>query len=347
MEGRGNGKYGGDPYTTIPDRPDTEHRFYHDKQSFRLRNGFCGSNKPLPQIQNWAPQPPQTFVMATKTSAKQKASKTVKPAAKKAVAKPAKKTIAKKKVVLKKTPVKKPAGLKRAPAKTVKKVLPKKKAAAKKQASGKKVPAKTVGKTVPKKRAAAKKVQAKTPIPTKSKKGKIQAPVSGNGALRQQFVTKPIFKPNLKLTPFLTKQRQRLLQLKDTLLDSMSGVARGNLHSGSETSAFGMHQADAGSDAYDRDFAMSILSQEQNSLYEIDEALKRIEDGIYGQCEICNKPIPQARLEARPFTRTTVDCQEQVEKRQHHNNARLPINSLFGLSEEEAESEEEEGGETL
>ena len=49
-----------------------------------------------------------------------------------------------------------------------------------------------------------------------------------------------------------------------------------------------MHQADAGSDAYDRDFALSILSQEQNSLYEIDEALKRIDDGSYGVCEISN-----------------------------------------------------------
>ena len=181
---------------------------------------------------------------------------------------------------------------------------------------------------------------------TAAGKGKAKTTTFGNGALRQQFVTRPAFKANLKLTPFLAKQRQRLLQLKDTLLDSMSGVARGNLHSGSETSAFGMHQADAGSDAYDRDFAMSILSQEQNSLYEIDEALKRIEDSTYGQCEICNKPIPHARLEARPFTRTTVDCQEQLEKRQHHHNARLPINSLVGLTEEETEGDEEEATET-
>ena len=59
----------------------------------------------------------------------------------------------------------------------------------------------------------------------------------------------------------------------------MNGVAKDSLRSraeGSEASAFGMHQADAGSDAYDRDFALSLLSQEQDSLYEIDEALKRI-----------------------------------------------------------------------
>lgn len=253
-------------------------------------------------------------------------------------------------------PVKK-AAIKKAPAKSSKVAKPAKKAPAKKAPSEKAVkkaapkkvakPAKKAAiKKAPVKKAPVKKVVAskKTAIAKPAKKApkKPKTPVQGNGALRQQFITKPVFKKNLKLSPFLGKQRQRLLQLKDTLLDSMSGVARGNLHAGSETSAFGMHQADAGSDAYDRDFALSILSQEQNSLYEIDEALKRIEDGTYGHCEICNKPIPQARLEARPFTRTTVDCQEQLEKRQHHQNARLPINSLFGLTEEEAENEEED-----
>jgi DnaK suppressor protein len=197
-----------------------------------------------------------------------------------------------------------------------------------------------MAKKSPAKKPAPKKPAPKKPAPKKA--GKSNLPQAGNGATRQQFVTKPLFDKNAKLSPFLAKQKQRLLQLKDTLLDSMSGVARGNLHAGSETSAFGMHQADAGSDAYDRDFALSILSQEQNSLYEIDDALKRIHDGSYGKCEVCNKPIPHIRLEARPFTRYTVDCQEELEKRQHRHNARLPINSLFGLTEEESESEEEE-----
>ena len=160
--------------------------------------------------------------------------------------------------------------------------------------------------------------------------------------LAQQFIRKPLQNKSLKLTPFLTKQRQRLLELKDTLLDAMRGVARDNLHAGSETSAFGMHQADAGSDAYDRDFALSMLSKEQGSLYEIDEALKRIESGTYGVCENCEKPIRHDRLEALPFTRFTVECQAELEKRQHHNSARPQITSLFGLTEEETESEEED-----
>ena len=85
-----------------------------------------------------------------------------------------------------------------------------------------------------------------------------------------------------RLDPFTKAQKEKLLQLRDAMVDSMAGVAQDTLRSraeGSEASAFGMHQADAGSDAYDRDFALSLLSQEQDALYEIDQALKRIELG--------------------------------------------------------------------
>jgi RNA polymerase-binding transcription factor DksA len=149
------------------------------------------------------------------------------------------------------------------------------------------------------------------------------------------------------LTPFLKKQKENLLQLRDTMLDSMMGVAKDNLRTraeGSEASAFGMHQADAGSDAYDRDFALSLLSQEQDALYEIEEAIKRIDSGSYGVCEMSNKPIAHARLEALPFARYTVECQSQIEKQGKITRARVPVTSLFGLTDEEGggETEEEE-----
>lgn len=149
------------------------------------------------------------------------------------------------------------------------------------------------------------------------------------------------------LTPFLRKQKERLIQLRDNMLDSMTGVAKDTLRSraeGSEASAFGMHQADAGSDAYDRDFALSLLSQEQDALYEIEEAIKRIDLGSYGVCEMSGKPIAHARLEAIPFARYTVECQSQLEKQNRISRSRVPVTSLFGLTdgEEAAEGEEEE-----
>jgi RNA polymerase-binding transcription factor DksA len=156
---------------------------------------------------------------------------------------------------------------------------------------------------------------------------------------------RPVATP-VELTPFLVRQKERLLQLRDSMLDSMMGVAKDNLRTraeGSEASAFGMHQADAGSDAYDRDFALSLLSQEQDALYEIEEALKRIDIGAYGVCEMSGKPISHARLEALPFARYTVECQSQIEKQGKVTRARVPVTSLFGLTDEEpAENEEEE-----
>jgi len=149
-----------------------------------------------------------------------------------------------------------------------------------------------------------------------------------------------------RLDPFTRKQKEKLLQLRDAMVDSMAGVAQDTLRSraeGSEASAFGMHQADAGSDAYDRDFALSLLSQEQDALYEIDQALKRIEVGTYGICEMSGKPIPRARLEAIPFARFTVQCQSQLEKQNKASRVRQSVTSLFGLTEEEGgEGEEEE-----
>ncbi len=130
------------------------------------------------------------------------------------------------------------------------------------------------------------------------------------------------------------------------MLDSMNGVARDALREraeGSEANAFGMHQADAGSDAYDRDFALSLLSQEQDALYEIDEALKRIDHGTYGVCEMSGERIPKERLEAIPFARYTVQCQSQIERQQRATRVRQPVTSLFAASDEEgSESEEEE-----
>jgi DnaK suppressor protein len=199
--------------------------------------------------------------------------------------------------------------------------------------------------------------------PRPASKPRVKKPAAKNAAHGKKSV-RPSLKRNLKgiespaavllglnhrekkLDPFVRKQKQNLLQLRDAVVDSMAGVAQGTLRSraeGSEASAFGMHQADAGSDAYDRDFALSLLSQEQDALYEIDEALKRIEIGTYGKCEMSGKPIPRARLEAIPFARFTVECQSQLEKQSKASRIRPSVTSLFGLTEEDgAESEEEE-----
>ena len=216
----------------------------------------------------------------------------------------------------------------------------------------------------PKKKSSAKKSAARKPRPARkvhAKKARMvkaarrpktarRSPKSRRQTTESPAVLLGLNHRERKLDPFIRKQKEKLLQLRDAMVDSMAGVAQDTLRSraeGSEASAFGMHQADAGSDAYDRDFALSLLSQEQDALYEIDEALKRIEVGTYGKCEMSGKPIPHARLEAIPFARFTVECQTQLEKQSKASRVRQSVTSLFGLTEEESgEGEEEEAAPT-
>jgi RNA polymerase-binding transcription factor DksA len=212
----------------------------------------------------------------------------------------------------------------------------KKKSSAKKPAARKSRPARKerVKQTVSKR--VSKTPKAEKRGASKSKQGTTESPAILLGVNHRER----------KLDPFTRQQKEKLLQLRDAMVDSMAGVAQDTLRSraeGSEASAFGMHQADAGSDAYDRDFALSLLSQEQDALYEIDQALKRIELGTYGKCEMSGKPIPRARLEAIPFARFTVECQSQLERQNKASRVRQSVTSLFGLTEEEGgETEEEE-----
>jgi RNA polymerase-binding transcription factor DksA len=160
----------------------------------------------------------------------------------------------------------------------------------------------------------------------------------------------PIRMPrDAKTLAFFDRQQKRLLELRDHFLDQMQSVAQDSLRSRSENneaSAVGQHQADAGSDAYEKDFALSLLSQEQDALYEIEEALKRLEVGTYGVCEMSNKYIPHARLEAIPFARFTVECQQQLEKenrgRRRWDTAPQFMDSAEAFSDEEEETTDDD-----
>lgn len=243
----------------------------------------------------------------------------------KPAAKPVKKAVSKKSAAAPKKPAPaKKAAKKAVPAKkpaTAKKAAAKKSVATKKPAVSKKsTPAKVAVKATVKKVAERKAVAPKV-------KTTISKPVATVVAKNPPVAPKKIAKPQVvevavtPVTPhndaFIQKQRQRLLDLRDELVDSMSGMTRDTIRNapeGSEASGSGQHQGDAGSDAYDRDFALSVLAKEQDALYEIEEALLRIRKGYYGICELSNRKIPQARLEAIPFARLTVECQAQWEK---------------------------------
>ncbi len=114
-----------------------------------------------------------------------------------------------------------------------------------------------------------------------------------------------------KIKPQWAKYYRHLLELRERLLQQMSGLAK---ESAEEMTNYSLHMADSGTDNFDRDFALSLLSSDQDAIYEIEEALKRIEKNTYGICELTGKPIPLTRLEAIPWTRFTVEAQSQLER---------------------------------
>lgn len=102
-----------------------------------------------------------------------------------------------------------------------------------------------------------------------------------------------------------------------------------------DLSGYGQHMADAGTDTFDRDFALSLVSNEQEALAEIEAAIKRVHAGTYGICETTQKPIAKERLLAVPFTRYSTEAKKVVERHSHRSIER---GGLFG------DGAEEEGG---
>jgi RNA polymerase-binding transcription factor DksA len=324
------------------------------------------ARKPLP-----AKKAAKKVVVAFKPKPKSK------PAAKpvKKVAPPAKKKVASKKSpIVKPSPPKKPIkpapkakspvpakSAKSAPVKTAAKPkpaakVPAKKAApvAKKVAAPVKAPAPApVAKapvTKPEPKPVAKKLtKSGTAVPAPSKPvplAKVKPPVDTN----PEIVIKQAYNP-LKMPPFYKKQQIRLMELRSSLYETMEDVAKETLRArpeGSDASVGGMHMGDAGSDAYDRDFALSMLSKEQDALYEINDALKRLDAGVYGMCELSGKKINEERLEAIPYTRYTREMQEQIEKdRMGGRYIRPAVRSVFGLEEDgEGDDDDEDEGTT-
>lgn len=82
----------------------------------------------------------------------------------------------------------------------------------------------------------------------------------------------------------------------------------------SELSPADQHPAEAGTETFERARDVSILQGIDAQLAEIERAQRRIEDGTYGTCEVCGRPIGDERLEAKPAARLCVDDQARLER---------------------------------
>jgi len=122
-----------------------------------------------------------------------------------------------------------------------------------------------------------------------------------------------------------------LIELRAHVSDEISLHTSDTLkHSSHDASNDLSDQTDSGTDSFDRDFALSLVSSEQDALNEIEAAIVRIKNGSYGICEITGKMIPAARLTAVPFARYSVEGQAEHEKNQHRKNNRIAAGGIFG-----------------
>ena len=117
----------------------------------------------------------------------------------------------------------------------------------------------------------------------------------------------------------LKEFRELLEQLRARLRGDVQQLTDGALTKGEggSDSRSPTHNADAGTDNYEQDFALRFVENEQETLREIAEALSRIDDGSYGGCERCleegktqsQSRINKPRLRAIPFTRFCIECE--------------------------------------
>lgn len=113
----------------------------------------------------------------------------------------------------------------------------------------------------------------------------------------------------------LAEYRKILLEARVELIARVTGLEDDALRSsGGNLSNMPLHMADIGTDTFDQDLAIGMAETERELLREIDEALERITAKTYGVCQLTGKPIPKARLDAKPWAKYTIEAARQLEK---------------------------------
>ena len=92
-----------------------------------------------------------------------------------------------------------------------------------------------------------------------------------------------------------------------------------------ELSSYDQHQADVGTETFEREKDLSILEQVEAELADVEHALRRLDDGTYGTCEVCGKVIPDERLEAMPAARLCLAHQAEAEREVRFSGERADV----------------------
>lgn len=111
----------------------------------------------------------------------------------------------------------------------------------------------------------------------------------------------------------IAKFKKRLEEMRNQLTVALKGSSA-DVKTPDEGGGYSQHQADQGTDDFDRTITLELTSHEYNILKQIDRALAKIDENTYGKCDITGEDIPLPRLEAVPYATMTVKAQEQLEK---------------------------------
>jgi len=165
---------------------------------------------------------------------------------------------------------------------------------------------KVVSKKAPAKKAVKKKVVKKAPVKKVVKKKAVKKPAAAKTA-------KPVKQKKLSAKE-LRLFKELLLTLRERVSGEYSTLSRDNLQANQRDASL----SDQGTDTFDREMELNMMGSEQEVLFEIDAALRRIEKGTYGVCELTGDPINIERLRALPYVRYTVTAQSELEKGRAH-----------------------------
>ena len=122
-----------------------------------------------------------------------------------------------------------------------------------------------------------------------------------------------------KIDPKYEPFKKLLMKTKEQITGDIRGLSDENTGSGNDrggdVSGHALHMADVATDMYDREFTLGLAANDRELLYNVNEALERIEANEYGSCVSCKKPIPATRLKAIPHAQTCMKCQELLESK--------------------------------